>query len=63
MDNWERSKDKKGRPPCQVTYTDPVNSSSDESDIESSHKEESLTKMVKSDKNKEKPFQMKMIYP
>ena len=47
LDVGEIPKDKKGRPACKVTYTVPVNSSSDESDIESSDKEESLTKIVK----------------
>ena len=51
-------------PECKVTYAAPVNSSSDESDIESSDKEEPLKKNCKkSTENKEKPLQMKMIYP
>ena len=54
------SKDKKDRPALKVTYEAPVNSSSDESDVESSDKEKTLTKSAK---NKEKPPQMKMIYP
>ena len=47
LDDLEIPKDKKGRPACKVTYAAPVNSSSDESDIESSDKEEPLTKTVK----------------
>ena len=47
LDDWEIPKDKKGRPACEITYAAPVNSSSDESDIESSDKEEPLTKIVK----------------
>ena len=34
-------------PACKITYVAPVNSSSDESDIESSDQEEPLTKIVK----------------
>ena len=47
LDDWEIPKDKKGRAACKVTYATPVNSSSDESDIKRSDKEEPLTKIVK----------------
>ena len=63
LDDWEIPKDKKGRPTHKVTYAAPVNSSSDQCDIENSDKEEPLTKIIKSTKNKEIPLQMKMIYP
>ena len=43
---------KKGRPACEVTYAGPVNSSSDESDIEGSDKEGPLIKIVKIPKTK-----------
>ena len=60
LDDWEIPKDKKGRPACKVTHVAPVNSCSDESDIDSSDKEEPLTKCAE---NKEKPLEMKMRYP
>ena len=63
INDWEIPKDKKGRPAHKVTYAAPVNSSSDESNIENSDKGETLTKIVKSAENKGTPFQMKMIYP
>ena len=47
LDDWEIPKDKTGRSSHKVKYAAPVNSSSDESDIESSGKEEPLTKIVK----------------
>ena len=54
--------DKKGRPVHKVTYAAPVNTRSDESDIESSDKEEPGQKLSKLPKT-EKTLQMKMIYP
>ena len=47
LGNWEIPKDERGWPAHRVTCATPVNSSSDESDIESSDREESLTKIVK----------------
>ena len=47
LDDWEIPRNKKGSPACMVTYATPVNSSSDECDIESSDKEEPLTQIVK----------------
>ena len=46
LDDWEILKDKEGRPICKVTYTAPVNYSSDESDIDSLSEEEPLTRIV-----------------
>ena len=63
LDDWKIPKAKKGRPACQVAYAAPINSSSDEGDIESSDKEDPLTKIVKKYQKQEKPLQMKMIYP
>ena len=56
LDDWEIPKSKNGRPTHKVTYAAPGNSSSDESDIESSDKEEPLTKIVKSTKNTKRNF-------
>ena len=47
LDDWEIPKDKKDMLACKVTCAAPVNSISDESEIEISYKKELLTKMIK----------------
>ena len=56
--------DEKGRHACKATYAFPVNSSLDESDIESSDKEEPLTKVFqKCEKQRETSSNEDDIYP